>query len=65
VAKRATRQGKAADGGGKSSERLRLIEQELEQHRRDLDLQFRRIAQMQVELDTVKRARGKKKLPRE
>jgi hypothetical protein len=63
MAKRATRRSKTANG--KSSERLRLIEQQLEDNRRDLDLQFRRIAQMQVELDNVKQAWVRMKTPRE
>ncbi|HEX5474973.1 MAG TPA: hypothetical protein VFX12_09960 [Vicinamibacterales bacterium] len=37
--------------------RLIAFETGLEQHRRDLDLQFRRIAQMQVEIDTLKKVK--------
>jgi hypothetical protein len=37
--------------------RVRALETAVEQNRRDLDLQFRRIAQMQVEIDALKKAR--------
>jgi hypothetical protein len=36
--------------------RMRALETAVEQNRRDLDLQFRRIAQIQVEIDTLKRS---------
>jgi len=35
---------------------MRALETAVEQNRRDLDLQFRRIAQIQVEIDTLKRS---------
>jgi hypothetical protein len=36
--------------------RLRALETAVQQNRRDLDLQFRRIAQMQVEIDSLKKS---------
>ncbi len=48
----------------RTNRRLRVIidevRAELRQNRRDLDLQFARIAQLQVELDTLKRNQARR-----
>jgi hypothetical protein len=57
MAKRAPgRKEPAAGLSSRTDARLRAIEAQVEENRRDLELQFRRIAQIQVELDTVKQA---------
>jgi hypothetical protein len=64
MSKRSAGRRKAGNGlSSASTARLRSVEAEVEQNRRDLDLQFRRIAQIQAELDTIKRAWLKMKLP--
>jgi len=45
-----------------SAANFRALQEVVEQHRRDLDLQFRRIAQIQAELDTIKRSSLKAKV---
>ena len=57
MAKRAAGRRKAGNGSSSpSTRRLRALEAQVEENRRELDLQFRRIAQIQAELDTVKQA---------
>jgi predicted transposase YdaD len=56
MAKRAVGRRKAGTGSSSASARLRALEAQVEQNRRELELQFRRIAQMQGELDYVKQA---------
>jgi hypothetical protein len=64
MAKHAAGRRKASNGSSSlSAARLRSLETEMEQNRRDLALQFRRIAQIQVDIDTIKRAVLKMKLP--
>ena len=38
-----------------AGERIRILEQQLDQNSTDLNLQFRRIAQIQTELDAIKK----------
>jgi hypothetical protein len=45
-----------------SAANFRALQEVVEQNRRDLELQFRRIAQIQAELDTIKRSALKTKV---
>jgi len=40
--------------------RVRALEKAVDENRHDLDLQFRRIAQMQIEIDALKKSNGKR-----
>jgi predicted transposase YdaD len=61
MAKRAAGRRQAGTGSLSASTRLHALEVQVEENRRDLELQFRRIAQMQAELDFVKQAWAKVK----
>jgi hypothetical protein len=55
MAKRPARRRKASgDSSSGSSKRVRALEARVEENTSDLQLQFRRIAQIQAELDTLK-----------
>jgi hypothetical protein len=65
MAKRLTRRPSARASWHISPARFRELEQAVERNTADLALQLRRIAQMQAELDTVKKAWTAVKLPRQ